>query len=244
MGTPPPQSSNSRAVQEEKFPGLHCRKDANNGQCGGFRTRFVVVMRYGMESQHLCCPVSLTSGFASTQKREVSRQLAPVIRKISWPSMAVQKCYQELPVARNASMVFYGILWHASLGASQASFKEFSFAAPNAWDLQLPPSSICHCWVKCGAPSQGVVPVPLTRQLRWPTLKPGHLEHGRSYWLLHWNPSVRCPGGLLTWTKLQSKGNNMASWQPWLHGKKQSIANTCDSSLLHVPFVIPCNFVP
>ena len=136
--------------------------------------------------------------------------------------MAVQKCYQELPVARNASMVFYGILWHASLGASQASFKEFSFAAPNAWDLQLPPSSICHCWVKCGAPSQGVVPVPLTRQLRWPTLKPGHLEHGRSYWLLHWNPSVRCPGDLLTWTKLQSKGNNMASWQPWLHGKKQS----------------------
>ena len=123
MGTPPPQSSNSRAVQEEKFPGLHCRKDANNGQCGGLRTRFVLVMRYGMESQHLCCPVSLTSGFASTQKREVSRQLAPVKGKISWPSMAVQKCYQELPVARQPFHCSVNVrIGHASLWYSMACF--------------------------------------------------------------------------------------------------------------------------
>lgn len=155
----------------------------------------------------------------------------------AWSVSPISTCHKKnilakhggsevLSGASSCKECFYGILWH-----SMACFSG-------------PPSSICHCWVKCGAPSQGVVPVPLTRQLRWPTLKPGHLEHGRSYWLLHWNPSVRCPGDLLTWTKLQSKGNNMASWQPWLHGKKQSIANTCDSSLLHVPFVIPCNFVP
>ena len=100
MGTPPPQSSNSRAV-EEKSPRLHCRTQTTVWRTQDlFRGCRHAIWNGISAFVDLCCPVSLTSGFASTQKREVSRQLAPVKRKISWPSTAVQKWYQELPVAR------------------------------------------------------------------------------------------------------------------------------------------------